>query len=238
VNNKKILDTRYYQKHPKDLNDHYHLFNSNNIKYFESIKKYLEKTKSVKGSILEFGVGRGRSTIAICYLIQELKLKKKFIAMDSFSGFNFITKEDSSFRKTKTGEWACSPNQKLSYNKKFIKKVLNIHIYKKNFKNAELVKGYVEVELQKLIKRIKKISFINLDLDLYSGHKNTLSHCWDKLSINGIIYFDDIILDLKESPFPGAYLAYKEFFKNKKKQVKVYKCPYRKNLIIKKISNY
>lgn len=238
INNQKILNIRYYQKHPKDLNDYYHLFNSNNIKYFESIKKYLEKTKSVEGSILEFGTGRGRSTIAICYLMQELKLEKFFISMDSFSGFNFISDKDSSYRKIQLGEWAYSPNLKLPYNKKFIQKVLNIHIYKKNFKNVELVKGYVEVKLQELIKRIKKISFINLDVDLYSGHKAILSHCWDKLSINGMIYCDDIIPDLKDPPFPGAYLAYKEFFKNKKKQIKVYKCPYRKNLIIKKISSY
>lgn len=229
------LNAKCYQKQPTDVSDYYHVFNTSNIKHFESIKKYLLQTKSVTGDILEFGIGRGKSLIIICYLIQELKINKKFIAMDSFSGFDFISNKDLGFRKTKVGEWAYSPNDKLKYDKGFIKKILKNHIYKKNFKSPELVKGYVEVKLPQLIKRIKKISFINLDLDLYSGHKSVLSNCWDKLSVNGIIYFDDIMPNLRNSPFPGAYLAYKEFFKDKKKQIKEFVCPQRKNLVLKKI---
>ena len=76
---------KYVQYQPKDLNDHYHAFNSDNMQYFESLKYFLLKTLNVKGDILEFGVGRGRSLIATCYLINEYKLNKKFIAFDSFT---------------------------------------------------------------------------------------------------------------------------------------------------------
>lgn len=235
MKNSQILDIRYYQKLPKDISDYYHIFNSHNIQHFEALKRYLVKTRFVKGDILEFRVDRGKSLIIICYLIKELKLNKEFIAMDSFLGFDFISSKDSSYKKTKVGEWSCSPNQNLKYNKTFIQKILKKHIYKNNFKKPDLIKGYVGLKLSKLIKKIKKISFINLDLDLYSGHKNVLSYCWDKLSVNGMIYFDDIIPSLRNAPFPGALLAYKEFFKNNKKQIKEYICPQRKNLIVKKI---
>ena len=69
---------KYSIVHPKDLNDYYHAFNSMNIQYFESLKKYLMLTKNVKGEILEFGVGRGRSLIVTAHLINQYNFKKKF----------------------------------------------------------------------------------------------------------------------------------------------------------------
>ena len=216
-----------------NLSDFFHAFNSDNLQYYDSIKFYLSKTLKVKGDILEFGIGRGRSLIAICHLINEFKIKKKFIAFDSFKGFDYISLKDKSYRNPKKGEWSASPKKEFSLTKKNIKKIISNHIFKKNFKDVRLVKGFVEETLEKEIKKIKLISFINLDLDLYSGHKTVLENSFDKLSKNGLIYFDDIVLGERNPPFPGPLVAVNEFFKNKK--VKKYICPLRKNLIIKKI---
>lgn len=224
---------KYAMKQNKNLSDYFHAFNSDNIQYYDSIKKYLLLTKNVKGDILEFGVGRGRSLIALCHLINEYKFKKKLYGFDSFKGFDFIEKKDQSFRNVKKGEWSKSPNNQFIYNQKAIKKILNNHIYKKNFRKVNLISGFVEKKLPKIINKIKLISFINLDLDLYSGHKTVLQYTYDKLNKNGLIYFDDIILSEKNPSFPGAKKAFKEFFVGKK--IKIYFCSLRKNLVIKKL---
>lgn len=212
--------------------DYYHFFNSENIQYYDSIKKYMTMTKNVKGEILEFGIGRGRSSIAICHIINELNMKKKFIGFDSFLGFGEIGKNDKSYLNVKSGEWSNSPNNQFKYEKNTIKKIVYDHIFKKNFKKIEYIEGFIENTLLKKIKKINSISFINLDLDLYEGHKAVLNLTYDKLSKNGIIYFDDIVPSLKKDPFPGAKKAFNEFFKNKK--IRRYICPFRKNMVIQK----
>ena len=219
-------------QHP-ELNDYFHAFNSENIQYYDSLKNYLPKTVNVKGSILEFGIGRARSVITTCHLINEYKIKKNYIAFDSFEGFGNISSNDKSYRDPKIGDWSCSPKNQFKYTKGNVKKIVSYHIHKKNFQNVKFIKGFVENTLPKEMKKINSISFINLDLDLYSGHKIVLENTWEKLSKNGLIYFDDVIPGRKSDPFPGAAIAVKEFFKNKK--IKRFICNLRKNLIIQKI---
>ena len=219
-------------QHP-ELNDYFHAFNSENIQYYDSLKNYLPKTVNVKGSILEFGIGRARSVITTCHLINEYKIKKNYIAFDSFEGFGNISSNDKSYRDPKIGDWSNSPKNQFKYTKGNVKKIVSYHIHKKNFQNVKFIKGFVENTLPKEMKKINSISFINLDLDLYSGHKIVLENTWEKLSKNGLIYFDDVIPGRKSDPFPGAAIAVKEFFKNKK--IKRFICNLRKNLIIQKI---
>jgi hypothetical protein len=224
---------KYSMKQPYELNDYFHAFNSDNLQYYESLRYFLLQTKKIKGDILEFGVGRARSVITTCHLINENKIKKKYLAFDSFSGFGNITSKDKSYRNPKDGEWATSPKKQFKYNIENIKKIISLHIFKKNFKNVKLIKGFVEDTLPKKIREINSISFINLDLDLYSGHKVVLENTFGKLSKYGLIYFDDVIPKHKNPPFPGAYFAVKEFFN--KKKIKKYQCKLRKNLIIQKL---
>jgi hypothetical protein len=214
------------------LDDYFHAFNSDNIQYYESLKYFLLKTKKVEGDILEFGIGRGRSMIATCYLMHEHNIYKKYFAFDSFEGFGNISDEDNSYRKPKKKEWAFSPKKEFSYNIKNIKKILSYHIYKNNFKEVKMIKGFVEDTLKK--KKFKSISFINLDLCLYSAHKTVLENTFEKLSKYGIIYLNDVILNDNKPRFPGAKIATSEFFKNKK-NVKKFYCKLRKNLVIQKI---
>jgi len=227
---------KYSIKQHIKVDDHFHVFNSDNIQYFESIKNYIVETKNVEGDIVECGIGRGRSLIAICYLKNELKLKKKIYAFDSFDGFGNISKKDQSPRKPKNKDWSHSPNKKIKYTKGFIKKVIKLHIHKDNQVKFELTKGFVEKTLPIFNKKIKKISFINCDVDLYNGHKSVLENLWRNLSKNGVIYFDDIFpKKIKKLSFPGARIAYDEFFKKiNKKHFKVIVDKKRGNLVIKK----
>ena len=224
---------KYSMNQPYELNDYFHAFNSDNLQYYESLKYFLLQTKKIKGDILEFGVGRARSVITTCHLINENKINKNYLAFDSFSGFGNITSKDKSYRNPKDGEWATSPKKQFRYNIENIKKIISLHIYKNNFKNVKFIKGFVEDTLPKKIKKIDSISFINLDLDLYSGHKVVLENTFEKLSKHGLIYFDDVIPKDKNPSFPGASIAVREFFQ--KKKIKKFECKLRKNLIIQKL---
>ena len=228
---------KYSIKQHIKVDDHFHVFNSDNIQYFESIKKYIIETKNVDGDIVECGIGRGRSLISLCYLKNELKLNKKIYAFDSFDGFGNISKYDQSPRKPKNKDWSHSPHKKIKYTKRFIEKVIKLHIHKDNQVKFKLIKGFVERTLPIYSKKIKKISFINCDVDLYNGHKSVLENLWINLSKNGIIYFDDVFQKKKKKlSFPGARIAYDEFFKsmNKKNYKEIIDIK-RGNLIVKKL---
>ena len=220
---------RLHQIQNRNLDFKFHLFNSDNIQTLLSLKYFLKKTSKVRGDVVEFGIGRGRSLIILSYLLSQLKIKKKIFAFDSFRGFGKIHKKDRSWRRPKAGHWSKSPNNKYKYNLNFIKQILKTHLHPKSRHPIKFVSGFVEKSLPNF-KKFKKISFIHCDVDLYLSHKIILETMWNKLSKNGIILFDDIETGIKSKKFPGAVIAFKEFFKNKK--VKIYSDNNRKNIYI------
>ena len=123
-------------------------------------------------------------------------------------------------------------DKRYQYNVSFLKKILNIHLHKRNRYPIKFVKGYIENKLPKY-KKLNKISFIHCDVDLYLPHKVILENTWEKLSKNGIILFDDIDDGVFSKKFPGPVASFKEFFKGKK--IKIYTLKDRKNIFIKKI---
>ena len=222
---------RYHQLQPKNLDYKYHLLNSDNIQTLISLNELILKTSKIKGDVIEFGVGRGRSLIILSSILSSIKSKKKLYAFDSFEGFGNIHLKDNSFRKPKKGEWSKSPDKKYKYNIDFIKRILKSHLHKKNKYPIKFVKGFIETKLPKF-KKINKISFIHCDVDLYLPHKIILENMWSKLSKGGIILFDDIEKGVKSKKFPGAALAFKEFFKNR--GYKLYFEKNRENIFIQK----
>ena len=220
---------KFSLKQNKNVDDHFHIFNSENIQTAISFEKLLNKCKNIKGDIIEFGVGRGRSLIVLSYLLSQMKSKKKFYAFDSFKGFGKIHINDKSKRNPKTGEWSVSPNQKYQYNVNFIKKILKLHLPPNHRFPVKFVGGFIENTLPNFTK-IKKVSFIHCDVDLYLPHKVILEFLWKKLSKKGIILFDDIEIGIKSKKFPGAVKAFKDFFKNKK--IRIINDKNRNNIIV------
>ena len=156
--------------HPKEVSDYWHIFNSSNILNIIYWEKFFELTKNVTGSIVEFGVGRGRSLISICVLesyYRTLKSykKKKIIGLDSFNGFPEPSKEDNSIRKPKKGEWKYSPKKQFKYNRSNIRKILkNSEIPLETLNELELVKGYFSSTSKEL--KVDKIAICIL-MEIY-----------------------------------------------------------------------
>ena len=200
------------KKHPKDVNDFYHIYNKSNILNVLYWNKYFEMVHDVEGSIVECGVGRGRSMITILALQQYYKanLKRHVYAMDSFEGFPEPSIEDESWRDTKKGEWSKSPNNQFDYSVNNLK-----HILEKADLSSEdctICKGFFDKSTKDL--NVNKIAILHLDGDLYNSVKQPLDNLSNKVAINGIIIIDDYSLNdenQSNEAFPGARRAVEEF---------------------------
>jgi len=190
-------------------NDYYRLVTFSRIEKFISQLELFKKTISVKGDVIEFGVYKGNSLIRLIAFNKIFsKYKKKFFAFDTFG----------KFPKGKN-------RADIAHRKKFVKsagensinkKKLNTLLIKKKFRNFELIDGDVLKTIPVFLKKnIKiKVSFINLDLDLYEPSLVVLEKFYPKLSKKGIIMLDNF------NQFYGETLAVKQFCKKKNIKIK------------------
>lgn len=75
-----------------------------------------------------------------------------------------------------------------------------------------LIPGYFAETLRTL--PAKRFSFIHLDCDIYNSYKQTLNFFYPKMSIDGIILFDEY----EDPPWPGCKLAVDEFLVDKREK--------------------
>lgn len=202
----------YQVKHPTEVNDYYHIYNKSNVLNVLYWNNFFEMIHSLEGDIVECGVGRGRSMIAILALQQFYKAtqEREVYALDSFEGFPEPSVEDQSYRAPKKGEWSRSPNNQFNYsieNLKIILEKADLPI-----KECTIVKGFFEKTTRSLT--VDKIAILHLDGDLYESIKQPLKNLSDKVIIGGIIVIDDYTLDdpnKSGEAFPGARKAVDEF---------------------------
>lgn len=206
-------------KHPSDLSDYYHLYNSNNIlnviywwEYFREINFH-----EIQGDIVECGVGRGRSLITLASINRLISNyygveKRRIFALDSFEGFPDPTPFDTSPRNPKRGDWSNSPNNQFEYSPDAIKKIL---------KKAEVdedilfIKGFFDKTTKNIA--TQSIAILHLDGDLYESIRDPLNNLWNKMSIGGIIVLDDYLFESAEDEsFPGARKAVMDFLEENK----------------------
>ena len=76
-------------QHPKDVSDFYHIYNKSNILNVLYWNEYFEMVFDIEGSIVECGVGRGRSLITILALQQYYKQVQKMISGGSIKSTPF-----------------------------------------------------------------------------------------------------------------------------------------------------
>ena len=181
-------------------------FDSVNADRFLHFHNLINLTNGVKGEIVECGVGMGRSLASISLLVKSLRDERSIWGFDSFEGFPEPTEIDLSVdRKPAKGEYSVSLESVTEY--------LNATLNDESFMRSRvtLVKGFFEDTLLKYPH--ENISLLNLDVDIYESYKKCLETFYPKLSIGGIITFDEFLRE--ENRFPGAYKAIEEYFSNK-----------------------
>ncbi len=181
------------------------------ISHYELFKMTLD----VPGVIVECGVFKGAS-LARFAMFRDLlsnSSAKKIIGFDIFGKFPPTRyKDDQKFRsrfiKT-SGQQGISEKQ--------LRQVLE---HKGTDKNVEFIKGNIVQTVPKYVKEHPqlKISFLNMDTDVYEPALTILNHLYPRLSRGGVILIDDY------GVFPGETKAVDEFFKDKK--VRILKLPY------------
>lgn len=171
-----------------------------------------KKTVSLNGAILELGVYKGNSLLRFAIFKKIYCPNKNIYGFDTFNKFPKATnKVDRIQRKKFISDAGIN-----SISRYELIKILK----KKNcFKKVNLIPGNVMNTLPNFCQQNKKIkiSFLNLDLDMYEPSKLALDLLYPKLVKNGIILLDNF------RSFFGETKAVKEFCKKKKIKVNKFK---------------
>ncbi len=141
---------------------------------FLKLSEILQKTKNVKGDIIEFGIWNGNNLFTIKKISDYYDLKKKIYGFDNFSGFPNPPK----FKKKKTGKYIGKP--------KLIKKMIKFFNLQKIF----IVNDDI-MNLPKYRKKFDKISFIYIDCNVFKVVDMILNELSHKISKGGVIAFDE-----------------------------------------------
>ncbi len=132
----------------------------------------LRQTKKIKGDIIEFGIWNGNNLFTLKKIIDYLNIKKKIIGFDNFSGLPNPTLKEKPARY------------------KGNKNLINFIIKFFKLKNINIIDDDI-LNLIKYRRKIKKLSFVYIDCDIYKVVKAILNEINSKISKGGIIAFDE-----------------------------------------------
>lgn len=203
-----------------------------------------ENHERISGDIVEAGVYRGSSIIALGMLLKELGSSKKVYGFDSFSGFPpvYHQKDDlSQFERMHARKmiaddhieavrrnrrwWATLHSQKesvptpaqISSSGGFDATSIDLvrrKIDLVGLDNIVLVDGPFS-ETMPRAEQPECIMAVVMDCDLYQSHLDTFNAFWPRICAGGMVHLDEYY-SLK---FPGARLATDEFLEGKRAQL-------------------
>ncbi len=158
----------------------------------------MQNIKLDDGLFLEFGVYNGASI----NILSKLKPDKVFHGFDTFTGLP--EDWDMGHKKIRAGSFSLERLPEVE-------------------KNVILHKGLFDKSITEWIKKYKeKISFINIDCDLYSSTKTVLEKLNSQIVKNTIIRFDDL-LPSPLRPYPnwqqGEWRALSEWVEQFRREI-------------------
>lgn len=187
----------------------------------ERIYALLQATKyvihnDVPGDIIECGVWRGGSMMAVALaLLKEKKSEKDLYLFDTYEGMSKPTdldvsfegkKADNQFEENKRNEdsadWCLASLDEVKQN-----------VIKTGYNTEKLhfIKGKVENTLPEYAP--KQIALLRLDTDWYESTKHELIHLFPRLVSGGVLILDDY------GYWAGAKKAVDEYFSQTKTQI-------------------
>jgi hypothetical protein len=164
---------------------------------FGNLLQFIDNAKTLDGDFVEIGCFMGSSTCVMANYIEQNKIDKKFFVYDYFDGFTFEEAKnslDSSWMNTHKTDGRDKVEERVKSRLK--EKIDNFHVFQRNIIDDDA------------LKEVEKISFANIDVDLYEAVYAALIHVHKKLCVNGII----VVEDAGHTPWLlGAKIALEEF---------------------------
>lgn len=192
VLNKRITNRKGYELLLPTANYAPWLIDKEFINIYEKIKPYtlvdiyrcyelwqlVEESAKSAGALIEIGVWKGGTGSLIAKKASLLNLKETVYLCDTFDG---VVKVDPKFDSTYIGGEHNDTSKKLVLN-------LTENIIKLN--NVNILQGIFPEDTGVLI-REDMFRFCHIDVDVYQSAKDILDWIWLRLSIGGIVVFDD-----------------------------------------------
>lgn len=138
--------------------------------------RMVEQIKKIDGDIIQIGTWRGGSGCLLAKKAQLEKISCTVYLCDTFEGVVKAGEKDEFY---KGGEHADTSKELVE---KLTKEL--------SLDNIKILKGIFPDETSYLITDCN-FSFCHIDVDSYASAKDILDWIWDKMTIHGIIVFDD-----------------------------------------------
>jgi len=180
-----------------DFIDHWPLFAGvQNISRFLYIYETLKTLSNVKGDIVELGSWKGANLLWMAKVQSFLGSNKKIHCFDSFQGLTEFSVQDTSSHLI----------HKYQGDEKVLRSVIDLYEYNDLI---QIHKGLIEHTVPVWSELKVDISLIYFDADLYEAASVTLTYLAPRLSVGGIILFDEY----GSKDWPGETKAVDEFLK-------------------------
>jgi hypothetical protein len=179
------------------------------IERVDALRQAVEhiEANSVPGDIVECGVWRGGSMMAVALTLLRVNGLRRLWLYDTFSGMTTPGVEDRDFQGRAASDWMATEDPETS------------HIWGKSsladvreavagtgypMGHVEFVVGPVETTIPLHIPG--RIALLRLDTDWFSSTYYELVHLWPRLAIGGILIIDDY------GDWAGAKKAFDQYF--------------------------
>ena len=154
------------------------------IKPYTLVDKYrcfelwslVEQSKKLDGSLIEIGVWKGGTGALIARKARLTGINAPVYLCDTFSGVVKASGKDS---KYKGGEHADTTRQ-------IVEQLLD----DLGLTKVTILEGVFPEQTAHIIKE-SKFRFCHIDVDVYQSAKDIIDWIWDKMSLGGIIVYDD-----------------------------------------------
>ncbi len=182
-------------------------FTSRVAKKFLFYENMFSKIQGIDGSIVECGVGFGRSLYDFCLLSELEDCYRQIWGFDSFEGFPEPSDYDETHRTGKVqGHYALLEANKQSV----VNFIINSGVEKEFLDTyVQLVKGFFPDSFYKYNRT--PIALLHLDCDLYQSYMDSLEFFYPFVQDGGVIVFDDYA----RKSWPGAKRAVDKYFLGK-----------------------
>ncbi len=136
----------------------------------------VEQSSKIEGCLVEIGVWRGGTGALIAKKAELCQIKDPVYLCDTFKGIVKATERDGQYRGGEHSDTSLEITQKL---------LERLHL-----KNVHLLEGIFPEDTGFMLGD-RKISFCHVDVDVYNSARDIINWIWPKLSVGGIVVFDD-----------------------------------------------